>query len=204
MDMIQRLSNELTEAARAKINSLRDQLHTRTSTLKLDQDAFPALPSQTLPPRHNSARASQLKRNLAEHHQQRRLKRQEAAARFLQAPSETQGFQYAYLPTKARVPISQIRARLRKLDIQNTRILDIHYPDHHCRLASSMAYPLCNSGRSRPTPSWRPSQTQRSFRPAIHSLARRSSLTLFPIPLPTYILTFFTLLPKGFFSPSFR
>ena len=59
------------------------------------------------------------------------MQRQEAAARLLQPPSENQGFQYVYLPTKARVPIGQIRTRLRKLGIINNRILDIHYPDRN-------------------------------------------------------------------------
>ncbi|KAG1038955.1 hypothetical protein G6F43_012606 [Rhizopus delemar] len=55
----------------------------------------------------------------------------QAAARILQPPSENQGFKYIYLPMKARVPIGQLRSRLRKLDINNNRILDIHYPDRN-------------------------------------------------------------------------
>ncbi|KAG1024491.1 hypothetical protein G6F43_014171 [Rhizopus delemar] len=65
---------------------------------------------------------------MLEKRQQRRIQRQENAARFLQPPSENQGFQYIYIPTKARVPIGQLRNRLRRLDINNSRILDINYP----------------------------------------------------------------------------
>ena len=36
-----------------------------------------------------------------------------------------------YIPSKARVPVGQLRSRLRKLDINNSRILDIHYPDRN-------------------------------------------------------------------------
>ncbi|KAG0846510.1 hypothetical protein G6F16_013408 [Rhizopus arrhizus] len=140
LDMIQRLSAELA-AARAEIANLRQQViqlqgqttlqpsHSKDDNQFNSKD-FPPLSSQT-PPWHNPQRISQIKRSLAENEQQRRTQRQEAAARLLQPPSENQGFQYVYLPTKARVPIGQIRTRLRKLDIQNTRILDIHYPDRN-------------------------------------------------------------------------
>ncbi|KAG1137714.1 hypothetical protein G6F37_007234 [Rhizopus arrhizus] len=69
--------------------------------------------------------------NLFASRNQRRIQRQEAAARFLQPPSDNQGFQYIYVVTKVRVPIGQVRSRLRKLDINNNRILDIHYPDRN-------------------------------------------------------------------------
>ncbi|ORE02359.1 hypothetical protein BCV72DRAFT_265253 [Rhizopus microsporus var. microsporus] len=46
-------------------------------------------------------------------------------------PSENQGFQYIFVPTKARVPVGQLRTRLRKLEVNNSRILDIHYPAHN-------------------------------------------------------------------------
>lgn len=72
-----------------------------------------------------------MKEELFQSQQHKRQQRQEAAARLLQPPSANQGFQYLYLPTKARVPIGQLRSRLRKLDINNNRILDIHYPDRN-------------------------------------------------------------------------
>ncbi|KAI9485505.1 MAG: hypothetical protein EXX96DRAFT_613374 [Benjaminiella poitrasii] len=53
---------------------------------------------------------------------------QAEAIRTFQSPSNTQGFPHIFLPTKARMPVGQIRSRLRKLNIQNDRILDIHYP----------------------------------------------------------------------------
>ncbi|KAI9485989.1 MAG: hypothetical protein EXX96DRAFT_604226 [Benjaminiella poitrasii] len=53
---------------------------------------------------------------------------QATAIRTFQPPSETQGFQHVFLPTKARMPVGQIRSRLQKLNIHNGRVLDIHYP----------------------------------------------------------------------------
>ncbi|KAG0166573.1 hypothetical protein DFQ28_007142, partial [Apophysomyces sp. BC1034] len=55
---------------------------------------------------------------------------QEAAARAFVLPSATHGFRYMYLPVRARIPTVQMRARLRKIGINNSRILDTHYPDH--------------------------------------------------------------------------
>ncbi|KAG1137689.1 hypothetical protein G6F37_011048 [Rhizopus arrhizus] len=75
--------------------------------------------------------SQQIKDQLTAQQQQRRLQRQEAAARLLQPSSTNQGFKYIYFPTKARVPIGQIRSRLCKLDINNNRIIDIHYPDRN-------------------------------------------------------------------------
>lgn len=54
-----------------------------------------------------------------------------AAAREFLPVSESQGFQFIYLPNRGREPISVMRNRLRALGIQNNRILDIHYPDRH-------------------------------------------------------------------------
>ncbi|KAG1373108.1 hypothetical protein G6F61_010460 [Rhizopus arrhizus] len=82
-------------------------------------------------PWHEPAKLQRIKDNLFASRNQRRIQRQEAAARFLQPPSDNQGFQYIYVLTKARVPIGQVRSRLRKLDINNNRILDIHYPDRN-------------------------------------------------------------------------
>jgi hypothetical protein len=65
---------------------------------------------------------------MLEKRQQRQTQRQETAARFLQPPSENQSFQHIYIPTKARVPVGQLRSRLRQLDINNNRILGIYYP----------------------------------------------------------------------------
>ncbi|KAI7902136.1 uncharacterized protein BX663DRAFT_552560 [Cokeromyces recurvatus] len=54
--------------------------------------------------------------------------KQAAAARFFQKPSSTQGFNYIYIPTKARIPVGKLRTTLRRLGIPNVRLLDIHYP----------------------------------------------------------------------------
>jgi hypothetical protein len=144
--MIQRLTNELA-AARSEIEQLRtttvqlqnqlNQVHPTTnqptSTLTANVQSsldFPELTAVSTPWR-NPEQVSRLKESLLQKQQQRRQQRQEAAARFLQPLSENQGFQYLYLPTKARVPVGQLRPRLRKLDINNNRILDIHYPDRN-------------------------------------------------------------------------
>ncbi|KAI8380241.1 hypothetical protein BD560DRAFT_323874, partial [Blakeslea trispora] len=57
-----------------------------------------------------------------------RLRRQEATARSFQEASENQGFQHLFIPTRARIPLGQLRAKLRRLNINNSRVLNIHYP----------------------------------------------------------------------------
>ncbi|CEI97907.1 hypothetical protein RMCBS344292_12029 [Rhizopus microsporus] len=78
------------QAAQQSMNMNQPSLHEDDNYL--NSEDFPALPSQT-PPWHNPQRISQIKHSLAEHEQQRRLQRQEAAARLLQSPSENQGCQ---------------------------------------------------------------------------------------------------------------
>ncbi|KAG0950135.1 hypothetical protein G6F57_000685 [Rhizopus arrhizus] len=148
LDTIQRLTQELQQA-REETNSLRSQTDKfQQQLLQQTQtaDPFPSLNQQPphrnpeatnqmsnleSAPWHEPAKIQRIKDNLFASRNQRRLQRQEAAARFLQPPSDNQGFQYIYVPTKARVPIGQVRSRLRKLDINNNRILDIHYPDRN-------------------------------------------------------------------------
>ncbi|PHZ10064.1 uncharacterized protein RHIMIDRAFT_240173 [Rhizopus microsporus ATCC 52813] len=57
--------------------------------------------------------------------------RQAATARTFSLPSSNQSFKYLYVPVQRRIPISQLRSRLRRLHINSSRILDIHYPDRH-------------------------------------------------------------------------
>ncbi|EIE81086.1 hypothetical protein RO3G_05791 [Rhizopus delemar RA 99-880] len=147
LDTIQCLTQDIQQA-RAEINSLRSQTDKFQQQLLQTQtaDPFPSLNQQ--PPRrtpevmtqmsniesapwHEPAKIQHIKDNLIATRNQRRLQRQEAAARFPQPPSDNQGFQSIYVPTKARVPIGQVRSRLRKLDINNNRILDIYYPDRN-------------------------------------------------------------------------
>ncbi|EIE79015.1 hypothetical protein RO3G_03720 [Rhizopus delemar RA 99-880] len=135
---IERLCAELKQTqaelkqARTEIDMLRNQRtqNLNQSTIETHDTQFPSLPStaQSLPPWKDTARLNSIKQSMLEKRQQRRIQRQENAARFLQPPSENQGFQYIYIPTKARVPIGQLRNRLRRLDINNSRILDINYP----------------------------------------------------------------------------
>ncbi|ORE10236.1 hypothetical protein BCV72DRAFT_199935, partial [Rhizopus microsporus var. microsporus] len=56
---------------------------------------------------------------------------QAAAAHTFSPPSSNQGFKYLYVPVQRRIPISQLRSRLRRLHINNSRVLDIHFPDRH-------------------------------------------------------------------------
>ena len=54
-----------------------------------------------------------------------------AAARTFSPSSANQGFKYLYVPVQRRIPISQLRNRIRRLHINSSHVLDIHYPDHH-------------------------------------------------------------------------
>ncbi|KAI9251519.1 Endonuclease/exonuclease/phosphatase, partial [Phascolomyces articulosus] len=56
-------------------------------------------------------------------------RRKEAAARAFTVPSATHGFCFKYFPTRGRKPVSEQRKNLKRLGIDNSRILDIHYPD---------------------------------------------------------------------------
>ncbi|ORE11154.1 hypothetical protein BCV72DRAFT_253953 [Rhizopus microsporus var. microsporus] len=56
---------------------------------------------------------------------------QAATARTFSLPSSNQSFKYLYVPVQRRIPINQLRSRLRRLHINSSRILDIHYPDRH-------------------------------------------------------------------------
>ncbi|KAI9485274.1 MAG: hypothetical protein EXX96DRAFT_3830 [Benjaminiella poitrasii] len=60
-----------------------------------------------------------------------RQKKQAVAACFFQPPSDNTGFKYIYLSTKSRIPIGKLRNLFRKLQINNDRILDAHYPDRN-------------------------------------------------------------------------
>ena len=53
-----------------------------------------------------------------------------AAARHLSEVPTNQGYQFLYIPTKHRMTISNLRNILRTLRIENSRVLDIHFPDH--------------------------------------------------------------------------
>ncbi|KAL4213045.1 hypothetical protein AB4K20DRAFT_2005006 [Rhizopus microsporus] len=54
-----------------------------------------------------------------------------AAARTFSPPSANQGFKYLYVPVQRRIPIIQLRNRIRRLYINNSHVLNIHYPDRH-------------------------------------------------------------------------
>ncbi|KAL9538597.1 hypothetical protein PS6_011512, partial [Mucor atramentarius] len=50
--------------------------------------------------------------------------------RFYSAPSESHGYRFLYFTSRGREKISKIRKGLKLLDLQQSRILDIHYPDN--------------------------------------------------------------------------
>lgn len=56
----------------------------------------------------------------------------QAAARAFAPISDSQGFQSLYFPNRGRrEPISIMRNRIQALGLQNSRVLDIHYPARH-------------------------------------------------------------------------
>ncbi|KAI8977563.1 hypothetical protein BDF20DRAFT_942451, partial [Mycotypha africana] len=139
-DLIHQLQDEIRQL-RAENAALRAAQHSNLTTMQnptpVYNSQFPALtdsqktnPTNDSPvhPWRDEARLAIIKQAQQQRREHRQQERQTAAARLFQPPSLTQGFKYLYVPTKARVPIGQLRARLRKLNINNSRILDIHYP----------------------------------------------------------------------------
>ncbi|CEG75003.1 hypothetical protein RMATCC62417_10116 [Rhizopus microsporus] len=59
------------------------------------------------------------------------LTNQAAAARKFSHSYSNQIFKYLYVHVQRRIPISQLCSRLRRLHINSSHVLDIHYPDHH-------------------------------------------------------------------------
>lgn len=118
------------QQARSEITQLRERQHLPTvdSLSQPHQASMHTSNPSTLPPWRDTARIQQLKQSLTTRGEQRRAQQQETSARFLRPPSNNQGFQYIYIPTKARIPVGQLRTHLRRLEINNSRILDIHYP----------------------------------------------------------------------------
>ncbi|KAG0764393.1 hypothetical protein G6F16_006911 [Rhizopus arrhizus] len=57
------------------------------------------------------------------------LPSQMAAAGTFSVRSTNHGYKFLYLPIRRRLPIGQIRSRLRQLNINTRRILNIHYSD---------------------------------------------------------------------------
>ncbi|OBZ80553.1 hypothetical protein A0J61_11398 [Choanephora cucurbitarum] len=55
----------------------------------------------------------------------------DAAARTFLPVSGSQGFSFMYLPCRSKEPISAMREKLRKLKLQSSRLLDIHYPTNN-------------------------------------------------------------------------
>lgn len=132
--MLMTLTTELQQA-RTEIAKLKEQLNVKqqhqpppVSPINLE-DYFPALPVS----KYQSAPWHQPQKvlSLAQIVSKNQEKRETTAARFFQAPSTTQGFQYLYLPTKARISLGKLRTTFKKLGVNNGRLLDLHYPDRN-------------------------------------------------------------------------
>ncbi|KAF7724074.1 hypothetical protein EC973_001407 [Apophysomyces ossiformis] len=136
-EQLRQLQQELTAAQRriAELEhnerQLRAQLANGTTATTVDSQYDTQFPP--LPPATQTSSASQWARPLPKQRPQpspeTQQRRQAEAARAFIRPIITHGFKYLYLPARARIPTGQMRARLRKLGIDNSRILDIHYPD---------------------------------------------------------------------------
>lgn len=132
--MLMTLTSEL-QLARTEIATLKQQLNDKqqhpstTVHPTISEEEFPALPTSKFPtaPWHQPQQALSLAQIVSRNQE----KRETTAARFFQAPSTTQGFQYLYLPTKARIPLGKLRTMFQKLGINNGRLLDLHYPDRN-------------------------------------------------------------------------
>lgn len=132
--MLMTLTTEL-QLARTEIANLKAQLDNKqqrqppaVSSITLEED-FPALPVSNYQsaPWHQPQKTLSLAQIVSKNQE----KREAAAARLLQAPSNTQGFQYLYLPTKARIPLGKLRTTFKNLGVNNGRLLDLHYPDRN-------------------------------------------------------------------------
>lgn len=131
-DNLQQLITQLREELKRtqlELQQARSEI-TQSREYQPHQASMPTSNPSTLPPwwRYTD-RIQQLKQSLTSRGgEQRRAQQQETSARFLRPPSNNQGFQYIYIPTKDRIPFGQLRTHLRRLEINNSRILDIHYP----------------------------------------------------------------------------
>lgn len=55
----------------------------------------------------------------------------ETSGRFFSTPPTTHGYQFMYFPCRGKDPIHKLRRNLTNIGLQNSRILDVHYPDNH-------------------------------------------------------------------------
>ncbi|KAG0803556.1 hypothetical protein G6F20_013423 [Rhizopus arrhizus] len=82
----------------------------------------PSLASETSSQPKSPQKAAKLKSSTP-------LPSQMAAAGTFSVRSTNHGYKFLYLPIRRRLPIGQIRSRLRQLNINTRRILNIHYSD---------------------------------------------------------------------------
>lgn len=132
--MLMTLTTELKQA-RTEIANLKEQLNVQlqnqpppVSPITLEDD-FPAIPVSKYQsaPWHQPQKVLSLEQTASKNQE----KREATAVRFFQTPSTNQGFQYLYLPTKARIPLGKLRTTFKKLGVNNGRLLDLHYPDRN-------------------------------------------------------------------------
>ena len=134
---LEKANKELQQQLAAQEHPRNMEVGARTLTQDVNLNDFPSLSTSDFRPVNTQNPLTDSIWNQPE--RTRKLKRpptaapsarkQEAAARAFVLPSDNHGFQYTYLPARARIPTGQMRAKLRKLGIDNSRVLDIHYPD---------------------------------------------------------------------------
>jgi hypothetical protein len=141
---IQLLTSQIA-AAQSEIQQLKEKLKTQEANKHARSAAAPSaaphppppLPSQPpmhpnekLPthPWHDYQKIETIKQSLHRNKPKRQALKEESAARFFQPPTQNQGFGYVYAPIKTTIPTGKIRNQLRKLGINNSRILDVQYP----------------------------------------------------------------------------
>ncbi|KAI7899761.1 uncharacterized protein BX663DRAFT_440748 [Cokeromyces recurvatus] len=148
-ELITKLSKQI-EQLTSELNLAREQIaklmaiHTATTENNNSQTIvnaeFPPLNgpvsqnidnSNSQAPWRNPNKVAALKQSMYLNRQKNRIRKEEAAARFFQPPSNNQGFQYLYISTKARIPVGKLRSYLRQMGVNNARVLDIHYPDRN-------------------------------------------------------------------------
>ncbi|KAG1440401.1 hypothetical protein G6F56_011941 [Rhizopus delemar] len=100
-----------------------------TSEAGTEASRYAAVAVNSVPIPQPSRQQQHLLRNSRQHRIS--LAAREAAARNFLPISETQGFAFIYFHLRSKEPMSAMRMRLRRLKLQSSRILDIHYPTNN-------------------------------------------------------------------------
>lgn len=141
-NQISRLSSQLA-AAQQEIQDLKKLITQNPTTTPTPEPASlpptPSTPSTDKPdpstsesspppPWRDPKKLAKIKHPSPAESAARKLRRAEASARFFQPPSTNQGFTFVYYHTKTHLPPGTLRTHLKRLGVNNGRVLDIHYP----------------------------------------------------------------------------